>query len=151
MAADSTQSSIEIAATPETVLDVIADFPEYPEWAGQVKRIEVLAEDEDGWADEVEFTLEAGPIKDTYTLRYDWDVDEDATGVVSWSLVKANLLKSLDGSYTLASGGPGTVVEYRLSVDVSLPMIGALRRKAERTIIDTALKELKKRAESLEG
>lgn len=145
--AESTQSSIDIDTSPATVLDVIADFPEYPQWAGQVKRVEVLAEDEDGWADEVEFTLEAGPIKDTYTLKYDWDIDEDGTGVVRWTLVRANLLKALDGSYTLASAGSGTSVDYQLSVDVSIPMITALRRKAERTIIDTALKELKKRAE----
>lgn len=146
--AQSTQSSINIAAPPETVLDIIADFPAYPEWAGQVKSIEVVAEDADGWAEQVKFELDAGVVKDTYTLGYEWDVDEDATGRVSWSLVEANLLKALDGAYTLAADGEGTEVGYELSVDVSIPMIGALRRKAEKMIIDTALKELKKRAEA---
>ena len=37
---------------------------------------------------------------------------------------------------------------YRLAVDVSIPMIGMLKRKAEKVIIDTALKGLKKRVES---
>ena len=45
----------------------------------------MLTEDGDGWADQVEFTLDAGAIKDTYVLDYDWDVAEDGTGVVSWS------------------------------------------------------------------
>ena len=130
------------------MLDVIADFEAYPEWAGEVKAVRVLAEEGDGWADQVEFTLDAGAIKDTYVLDYEWDVVEDGTGVVSWSLVSAQVLKSMDGSYSLAAQGSGTKVTYRLVVDVKIPMIGLLKRKAEKVIVDTALKELKKRVEA---
>jgi ribosome-associated toxin RatA of RatAB toxin-antitoxin module len=146
--ADRTESSIVVDAPPGEVLDVIADFEAYPEWAGEVKAIRVLAEEGDGWADQVEFTLDAGAIKDTYVLDYEWDVVEDGTGIVSWSLVSAQVLKSMDGSYTLAAQGTGTKVTYRLAVDVKIPMIGLLKRKAEKVIVDTALKELKKRVEA---
>ena len=145
--ADRTESSIVVDAPPGEVLDVIADFEAYPEWAGEVKAIRVLAEEGDGWADQVEFTLDAGAIKDTYVLDYEWDVVEDGTGIVSWSLVSAQVLKSMDGSYTLVAQGTGTKVTYRLAVDVKIPMIGLLKRKAEKVIVDTALKELKKRVE----
>jgi len=144
--ADRTESSIDIAASPGEVLDVIADFPSYPDWATEVKKVTVLTEEGDGWADQVEFTLDAGAIKDTYVLDYDWDVKTNGTGVVSWSLVQANVLKAMNGSYTLASSGKDqTTVTYRLAVDVKIPMLGMLKRKAEKVIIDTALKELKKR------
>ena len=146
--ADRTESSIVIDAPPGEVLDVIADFEAYPEWAGEVKAVRVLAEEGDGWADQVEFTLDAGAIKDTYVLDYEWDVVEDGTGVVSWALVSAQVLKAMDGSYTLAAQGAGTKVTYRLAVDVRIPMIGLLKRKAEKVIVDTALKELKKRVEA---
>jgi len=145
--ADRTESSIVIAAAPGAILDVIADFDRYPEWAGGLKKVAVISEDGDGWADQVEFTLSAGAIKDTYILEYDWDVAEDGTGVVSWQLVSALVLKAMDGSYTLEDNGTGTEVTYRLSVDVKIPMLGILKRKAEKVIIDTALKELKKRVE----
>ena len=36
-----------------------------------------------GWADQVEFTLDAGAIKDTYVLEYDWDVADGAVRTVS--------------------------------------------------------------------
>jgi ribosome-associated toxin RatA of RatAB toxin-antitoxin module len=146
--ADRTESSIVVDAPPGEVLDVIADFDAYPEWAGEVKAVRVLAEEGDGWADQVEFTLDAGAIKDTYVLDYEWDVVEDGTGVVSWSLVSAQVLKAMDGSYTLTAQGAGTKVTYRLAVDVKIPMIGLLKRKAEKVIVDTALKELKKRVEA---
>ncbi|MDQ6714956.1 MAG: SRPBCC family protein [Actinomycetota bacterium] len=145
--ADRTESSIVIAAAPGAVLDVIADFPSYPKWATEVKRTSVLSEEGDGWADQVEFVLDAGVIKDTYTLDYEWEVTKSGTGVVSWSLVKATVLKAMNGSYTLAKDGSGTSVTYRLTVDLNIPMLGLLKRKAEKVIVDTALKELKKRVE----
>ncbi|MFV0463226.1 MAG: SRPBCC family protein [Nostocoides sp.] len=145
--AERTESAIEIAAPAGEILDVIADFPAYPQWAEQVKAATILAEDGDGWADEVEFVLDAGVIKDTYVLSYDWDIDEAGAGVVSWHLVRSEMLKAMDGSYTLKEGSGGTTVTYRLSVDVVLPMLGMIKRRAEKLIIETALKELKKRVE----
>ena len=144
---DRTESSIVIDAAPGAVLDVIADFGDYPKWATEVKSATVLSEEGDGWADQVEFTLDAGAIKDTYVLDYEWDVVEDGTGVVSWSLVSAQVLKAMNGSYTLAAKGAGTDVTYRLAVDLTIPMLGMLKRKAEKVIVDTALRELKKRVE----
>ncbi|MEO6021061.1 MAG: SRPBCC family protein [Knoellia sp.] len=147
---DSTSSSVHIAADPGTVLDVIADFEAYPDWADQVKTVSILSEDGDGWADQVEYVLDAGAVKDTYVLEYNWDgIAEDGSGSVSWNLVRAGVLKALDGSYTLTAKNGGTEVDYSLAVDVKIPMIGMLKRKAEKVIIDTALKELKKRVESL--
>lgn len=146
--AQSTQSSIDINADAATVLDIIADFEAYPEWADQVKRAEILSEDELGWAEQVEFQLDAAPIRDTYVLEYEWDVAEDGTGALSWWLVRSDLLKALNGVYRISSDGNVTSVVYELTVDLKLPVLGAIRRKAERTIIDTALEGLKKRAEA---
>ena len=145
--ADRTESSIHVDAKPGIVLDVIADFEAYPEWAAEVKRVSVLSEEGDGWADRVEYTLDAGVLKDTYTLDYEWDISDDGTGVVSWSLVRATVLKAMNGSYTIARDKAGSKVTYRLAVDLNIPMLGMLKRKAEQQIVDAALKELKKRVE----
>jgi len=93
----------------------------------------------------VHFELEAAPIKDSYTLGYVWNGDSSVT----WDLVEGKMLKAMNGAYELREAVSGTEVTYRLAVDVSIPMIGMLRRKAEKVIIDTALKGLKKRVESL--
>jgi ribosome-associated toxin RatA of RatAB toxin-antitoxin module len=143
--ADQTTSSIVIDAAPSTVMDVIADFDSYPEWAKGVKSATVITEYDDGRAGEVEFVLDQAPIRDEYTLTYDWDADEQVT----WSLVKAKMLKAMEGAYILAPQGDSTQVTYQLAVDLSIPMIGMIKRKAEKVIIDTALKGLKRRVESL--
>lgn len=146
--ADRTESSIVVGAEPVAVLDVISDFAAYPQWTGAVREVDVIEEYEDGWASQVRFVLDAGALKDTYTLDYEWDIDEDSTGTVSWSLVDATVLKAMDGAYRLRRhDAGGTEVTYLLSVDLRMPMLGMLRRKAEKVIIDTALNELKKRVE----
>jgi hypothetical protein len=126
---------------------VIADFEAYPDWTGSVKSATVIEEDEYGWAYQVRFTLDAGAIRDTYVLEYDWDIADDGSGTMSWSLVEGNVLKAMDGSYILSSVNAGCAVTYQLGVELRVPMLGVLRRKAEKVIIDTALHELKKRAE----
>lgn len=143
--ADATSSSITIAASPEQVMAVIADFPNYPDWANQVTSVEVLDSDPTGRAEQVRFTMDAGPIKDSYTLDYTWAGDGRS---VSWTLVKGQIQKAQVGSYELAAAGADTTVTYSLAVDLNIPMIGMLRRKAEKVIIDTALKGLKRRVES---
>jgi ribosome-associated toxin RatA of RatAB toxin-antitoxin module len=143
--ADQTSSSIVIDATPEQVMAVIADFPAYPEWAQGMRTAEVRSTFPDGRAEEVFFEIEASPIKDAYTLVYDWEGERQ----VAWTLGSGKMMKRLDGSYVLTPKGDATEVTYRLAVELSIPMIGMLKRKAEKVIIDTALKGLKKRVESL--
>jgi hypothetical protein len=143
--AEQTSSSIRIAADPASVMAVIADFAAYPEWATGVKQTEVLSKRLDGRAEQVQFSLNAPPIKDTYTLAYIWKGDDE----VRWTLVNASVLKAMDGAYILHGDASGTEVTYKLAVDVAIPMIGLLKRKAEKVIIDTALKGLKRRVESV--
>ncbi|SFQ07345.1 Polyketide cyclase / dehydrase and lipid transport [Amycolatopsis arida] len=143
MAEESTQS-IEVDAAPERIMAVIADLPSYPEWAKAVRETEVLEEDDAGRAKRVRFTLDAGPVKDVYTLEYDWADDGMS---VSWHLLKGQMQKAQNGRYQLERRDERTLVTYTLSVELALPMIGLLRRKAEKMIMDTALKELKRRAE----
>jgi len=145
MADESTQS-IVIDAAPEAIMAVIADFPAYPEWAKAITAAEVLECDDAGRARQVRLTVDAGPVKDNYTLVYDW-ADDGLS--VRWSLVKGQMQKAQNGSYALSPKGNTTEVTYTLSVQLVIPMIGLLRRKAEKVILDTALKELKRRVERL--
>ena len=138
--ADQTESSIEIDAPASLIMDVIADLPAYPSWSDGISQVTVL-EEKDGRPLRARFHLESGPIRDTYELLYDWDGDRR----VSWTLTSGDMLKAMDGSYLLEPHGDATSVHYRLAVDVKIPMIGMIKRKAEKVIVDTALKGLRKR------
>ena len=142
--ADQASSTITIDAPLERVLAVIADIDSYPEWTGQIKSAQVVSTGADGRPQQARFVMDAGVLKDEYVLEYDWS----DTGV-DWQLVgKSSVQKSQVGSYALADKGGRTEVTYRLAVDISMPMLGMFKRKAEKMIMDSALKELKKRVES---
>ena len=142
---DQASSSITISAPAETVLGVIADIPSYPEWTGQIKSAQVVKEGPGGKPESATFVMDAGVLKDEYTLEYSWREDG-----VDWKLVgKSTVQKSQVGSYTLVDKGGSTEVTYKLAVDIAMPMLGMFKRKAEKMIMDSALKELKKRVESL--
>ena len=144
--ADKTAQTIYIDADPATVMDVIADIASYPEWVNEYKDCEVLEADAGGYPKTARLVLDAAVLKDTMVLAYDWKKVD--SGWVTWTLVSSSLLRALDGAYRLVPKGSGTDVTYELSVDLIIPMIGLLKRKAERRLTDTALKDLKKRVEA---
>lgn len=143
--ADRTSSSISVAARRPDVLGVIAAFSEYPGWATGIKAAEVLADGPDGRPLRVRFVLDAGIIRDSYVLEYQWDDDS----AVHWQLAEpGSVVTEMSGAYLLADAGTGTTVRYELAVGTRVPMLGLMKRRAEKTIIDTALKGLKTRVES---
>ncbi|MDT4996334.1 MAG: hypothetical protein QOD45_402 [Pseudonocardiales bacterium] len=144
MADESTQS-ILIDADPSAIMAVIADFALYPEWTGSVKQATVLDSYPGGRARRVAFRLDAGVVRDSYELDYVWSDDTR----VDWTLVSGQMMKSQQGCYALARQADGTtLVTYTLAVDLAIPMLGLLKRKAERIVLDTALKQLKRRVET---
>ena len=125
---ESTEAEIEIAATPERIVAVIADIGEYPQWCPGVKTARVETVLPDGLPEDVELVLDSGPIKDTHRYRYDLWSDSE----VRWHLLSGQTVSDLIGSYRCAPSSSGiTVVHYRLSMKLTVPIIGALRRRAE--------------------
>ncbi|WP_131737671.1 SRPBCC family protein [Actinomadura roseirufa] len=142
--ADRTSSSIAVKAGKSEVMAVIADLERYPDWAGGVRAFTVQEAGEDGRARRARLTFDGGPFSDTVGLAYTWDGDDR----VAWELVdKGTVVTGLHGSYRLAEEGGVTEVTYELAVDVRVPMIGMVRRKGEKRIIDTALRGLKRHVE----
>ena len=146
MAETSTQS-IVIAAPRDRVVEVICDFARYPEWVSAARRVEVVEEYEDGYASQVRFVLDAGVVQDEYTLVYEYAEDLSR---IEWHLATPSKIQKLqNGSYDIEEQPDGTsTVTYTLAVELSIGMLGMFKRKAEKMIMDTALKELKRRVEA---
>ena len=142
--ADQASSTITIDAPVDAVLAVIADIESYPQWTGQIKSAAVVEHDSDGRPHQARFVMDAGVLKDEYLLEYVWS----DSGVELQLVGKSTVQKSQVGSYALATKGGATEVTYKLTVDIAMPMLGMFKRKAEKMIMDSALKELKKRVES---
>jgi len=144
---DQATETMEIAAPPERVRDVLLDFAAYPTWARDIKGITVENTDEEGRGREVTYRAAAMGRSTSYTLRYRYD---DEPTRISWELVRGDIMRRLDGSYLLepAPDGRGTQVTYHLSVELVVPLPGFVKRRAETKIVHTALRELRGHVEA---
>jgi uncharacterized protein YndB with AHSA1/START domain len=144
--ADEAHEQIVVGAPPERVWAVATDYERYPEWAKDVKHAAVLERDADGRGNRVEYRVAGLGRSIRYVLAYDY---AEAPAAFSWELVEGDVLRQLDGRYGFEADGSATRVTYDLLVDVAIPLPGMIKRRAAGMIVGTALKELKKEAESM--
>ncbi len=143
--AERTHGSTQIKATPAEIMEVITNFKAYPEWAG-VKSAEVLKKDPKGRPTEVAMKVSQMGFEASYTLAYKYAAKD---GGLSWTTKDASgAVKDITGQYALEASGDDTKVTYHLTLELAVPMIGLMKRQAERVIVNTALGGLKKRVES---
>ena len=138
--ADEARESIYIEASPARCYAVAIDYERYPEWATDVKEVEVVDRDDEGRGTSVKYKISALGQTIGYKLGYDYS---DAPGGFSWKLEKAQVLSQLDGVYRFEPEGDGTLVSYVLVVDITVPLPGFMKRAAAGMIVNNAMKQLK--------
>ena len=139
-----TSSKILIEASADDVRKVLFDIANYPSWSRSIKGANVESSDDQGRPLRIQLTIEAGMLRDKPTLDYDWS---GAPEKVSFTLVDADLLTKMDGTYIVKSLGDETEVTYELTSDVSMPIPKPMLESAEAGIIKAALEELKDKVE----
>jgi uncharacterized membrane protein len=142
---DQAVEEIRIKAPPERCFGVAVDFERYPSWASDVKAVEVLDRDDEGRGRLVRYEVAALGRRISYVLDYDY---AEAPRQFTWRLAKADILRGLDGVYRFDPDGEGTIVTYRLAVDLAIPLPGFVKRQAAGRIANSATRQLKARVES---
>jgi hypothetical protein len=141
------EGSIRIDASLPDIVEVIEDFEAYPSWA-EVERAEVVQRGEGGRATQVAFEVDVPVLgKASYTLAYQYAPGD--TGI-SWTTTEARgAVRDIRGEYLLneLSEG-GTMVTYRLALELGVLVPGFLRTEGAKRVIENALERLKLRTES---
>ena len=130
---------VVIEATPQEIIDVIADVTNAPSWSPQYQSAEVLDTYDDGRPKRVKMKVKAAGLTDEMEVEYSWT---DSTA--GWSLVKSSQLKAQDALYTLTPQGDKTKVRFDLDVDPSIPIPGFLLKRTLKGAMETATDGLRK-------
>lgn len=130
---------VVIEASPEEILDVIADVENTPTWSPQYQRSQILDTDDSGRPRRVKMTIKAAGLTDEQVIEYTWTADS-----VSWTLVSAGQLKAQDAKYTLTPQGEATKVRFDMEVDPSVPIPGFLLKRTIKGGMETATDGLRK-------
>lgn len=145
--ADQATERTTIAAPLDRVVAVAEDVERYPEWARDVKSVEVLDRDDRQRPLRVAFRAGAMGHSAHYVLRYSYG---EGPVSIRWVLEKGDVVRRLDGQYVFepVDGDAGaTAVTYHLEAELAVPLPGFVKRRAEGKIMTTALDELKRRVE----
>jgi ribosome-associated toxin RatA of RatAB toxin-antitoxin module len=137
--ATSDSREVVIEATPEEILDVIADVEATPTWSPQYQKAVILSRHPDGRPNQVEMTVKAAGLTDVMVIEYTWTDDS-----VSWTLVKSGQLKAQDAGYTLTPDGEKTKVRFDMKIDLSIPLPGFLLKRTLKGGTETATDGLRK-------
>jgi ribosome-associated toxin RatA of RatAB toxin-antitoxin module len=131
---------VVIEATPQQILDVIADVESAPSWSPQYRSAEVLDTHADGRPRRVRMTVKAAGLTDEMEVEYRFT---DTTA--GWTLIKSSQLKKQEASYTLIPDGKATRVRFDLTVDPAIPIPGFLLKRTLKGAMETATDGLRKR------
>lgn len=142
--ATSDSREVVIDASPEEILDVIADVETAPEWSSQHQGAEVLERDSNGRPLKVRIKLKTMGISDEQTVQYSW-TDSSA----SWTLLESSQLKTQDASYTLTPEGAKTKVRFEITVDPSVPIPGFVLKRAMKGGLEAATDGLRKQVQKV--
>jgi ribosome-associated toxin RatA of RatAB toxin-antitoxin module len=137
--ATSDSREVVIEASPEEILDVIADVESTPTWSPQYQKAEVLESYDDGRPKRVKMKVKSAGISDEQIVEYTW-TDNKA----SWTLISAGQLKAQDASYTLTPEGDKTKLKFEISIDLSVPLPGFVLKRAMKGAMETATDGLRK-------
>jgi uncharacterized membrane protein len=141
---DAVRDSIVVNADPDTILDVVADLEAYPEWQAEVKGVEVLETDDDGWPTKARLDVDVKVAQASMVLEYSYGENE-----MRWRLLEGKGLTRNDGAYILDDRGDGTTqVTYEVEIETNLKVPSMVRRQVAKRVVDTALKQMKRRVES---
>lgn len=137
--AASDSREVVIEATPEEILDVIADVENAPTWSPQYQSAQILDTYPDGRPRRVKMKVKAAGITDEMEVEYSFS--ENSAG---WKLIASSQLKTQVANYSLTPSGDKTKVRFDLTVDPSIPIPGFLFKRTLKGAMETATDGLRK-------
>jgi ribosome-associated toxin RatA of RatAB toxin-antitoxin module len=141
---------IVVSVAPDRLFDVLSDYASYPQFVPQVKSVRILtAHGPPLNVKEVEYQLDLGIKKITYTLRH----SEERPRRLHWNLVGGELMRVLTGTWALSGEGGSTRARYSVEVEINKPplvpkaFVDKLTEELTRVQLPKMMQAFKQRAE----
>lgn len=125
-------------ASPEAILDALADIDEVPTWSTLHRSVEVIDRHPDGRPHHVKATLRIMGITDREVLEYHWGDDW-----VVWDAAETLQQRGQHGEYNLVREGDKTRVRFDIIIDLAAPVPGFLLNRATKMVLDVAVDRLR--------
>jgi hypothetical protein len=133
-------------ASPEAILDTLADVEALPSWSTLHRRAEVLDRYPDGRPHHVKTTVRLLGVTDKEVLEYRW-----GDNWVVWDAEHTFQQRGQHAEYNLTREGDLTRVRFDIIVDPSAPIPNFLVKRAKRIVLEAAIDRLRSRVTRFHG
>lgn len=137
--------TVEVAAKPETIMAIVADFEAYPEWNEEIKGCWVLARYDDGRPSQLRVDVSVQGMDGTYICAVYYPGPAEIYTV----LQQGDLFSKQQQNFSVVGMGDTSLLTVDLDVETKMAVPKPMVRKIVNDALDYLADNLKKRAETI--
>jgi ribosome-associated toxin RatA of RatAB toxin-antitoxin module len=137
--------TVEVAASPETIMSIVADFEAYPAWNNEIKGCWVLARYNDGRPSQLRLDVQVQGMDASYICAVYYPSPAEIYTV----LQQGDLFAKQQQNFSVIGMGATSLLTVDLDVETKMAIPKTMVRKVIDDALDYLAENLKKRAEQL--
>ena len=141
----SVSKTVEVAASPEKIMSIVADFESYPQWNEEIKGCWVLARYDDGRPSQVRLDVQVQGMDGSYICAVYYPSPAEIYTV----LQQGDLFAKQQQNFSVVGMGATSLLTVDLDVETKMAVPKAIVRKVVDDALGYLADNLKKRAEQL--
>lgn len=137
--------TVEVSASAETIMAIVADFEKYPEWNEEIKECWILARYNDGRPSQLRLDVVVQGQAGTFITA----VYYPAENQIFTMLQQGDHFTKQEQRFAVVPMGTTSLLTVDLDVEVSMPVPAVMVKKVIGDTLDYLAENLKTRAEHL--
>ena len=137
--------TVEVSASADSIIAIVADFESYPQWNDEVKGVWVLARYDDGRPSQ----LRLDAAVSGFDISYIQAVYYPGENQIQTVMQKGDLFSKQEQLFSVVAMGPTTLLTVDLDVETTMPVPAPMVKKVVNDALDHLAGNLKARAEQL--
>jgi ribosome-associated toxin RatA of RatAB toxin-antitoxin module len=137
--------TVEVAATPETIMSIVGDFAAYPDWNDEIKGCWVLARYDDGRPSQLRLDVSVQGMDGSYICAVYYPSPAEIYTV----LQQGDLFSKQQQNFSVVGMGSTSLLTVDLDVETKMAVPKLMVKKIVNDALDYLAGNLKKRAEEL--
>ena len=137
--------TVEVSASADSIISIVADFESYPQWNEEVKGVWVLARYDDGRPSQ----LRLDAAVSGFDISYIQAVYYPGENQIQTVMQKGDLFSKQEQLFSVVAMGPTALLTVDLDVETTMPVPQPMVKKMVNDAFDHLAGNLKSRAEAL--
>ena len=137
--------TVEVLASAEAILAIVADFEAYPQWNEEIKGCWILARYDDGRPSQLRLDTSVQGMDGMYIQA----VYYPGPNQIQTVMQQGDLFSKQEQVFSVVEMGPTTLLTVDLDVETTMPVPAMMLKKVVNDALDHLAENLKKRAEQL--